>query len=96
MIEMILYIAGFSLSTWMIYGCCFPNGPIVWRYLLAFQFVFMVVLFSTVSWLLESPNYAFSNPSLHQVILMKTRWLLAHDKEDEVFQILVDLENQRR
>ena len=55
-IEMILNIAGFSLSNWMTYGFSFTKGPIAWRFPLAFQLVFMIVLFSTVPWLPESPR----------------------------------------
>ena len=55
-IEMILNIAGFSLSNWMTYGFSYTSGPISWRFPLAFQLVFMIILFSTVPWLPESPR----------------------------------------
>ncbi|MCJ1232343.1 hypothetical protein MMC14_000295 [Varicellaria rhodocarpa] len=76
-IEMILNIAGFSLSNWMTYGFSYLHGPISWRFPLAFQLIFMIILFSTVPWLPESP-----------------RWLIAHEYEDEAFQILADLEDK--
>ena len=56
-IEMILNIAGFSLSNWITYGFSFVDGPVSWRFPLAFQLIFMIVLFSTVPWLPESPRY---------------------------------------
>ena len=55
-IEMILNIAGFSISNWVTYGFSFLNGPIAWRFPLAFQFIFIIVLFATVPWLPESPR----------------------------------------
>ena len=55
-IELIMNIAGFSLSNWMTYGFSFLDGPIAWRFPLAFQLVFIIVLFSTVPWLPESPR----------------------------------------
>ena len=55
-IEMILNIAGFSLSNWMTYGFSYLHGPISWRFPLAFQLIFMIILFSTVPWLPESPR----------------------------------------
>lgn len=61
-IEMILNAADFSLSNWMTYGFSFVRGPISWRYPLAFQLVFIVVLYSTVPWLPESPRLVHSNP----------------------------------
>ena len=76
-IEMILNIAGFSLSNWVTYGFSFASGPISWRFPLAFQLVFMIILFATTPWLPESP-----------------RWLIAHDQEDEAFQIIADLEDK--
>ena len=56
-IELILNIAGFSLSNWITYGFSFLPGPIAWRFPLAFQFVFIIILFATVPWLPESPRY---------------------------------------
>lgn len=76
-IEMILNIAGFSLSNWVTFGFSYVPGPAAWRFPLAFQLVFIMILFATVPWLPESP-----------------RWLIAHEFEDEAFQILADLENK--
>lgn len=56
-IELILNIAGFSLSNWITYGFSFLPGPIAWRFPLAFQFVFIIILYATVPWLPESPRY---------------------------------------
>lgn len=58
-IELILNIAGFSLSNWMTFAFSYTSGPISWRFPLAFQLIFMIVLFSTVPWLPESPRYVF-------------------------------------
>jgi MFS family permease len=55
-LEMILNIAGFSISNWMTYGFSFLGGPISWRFPLAFQFVFIFILWATVPWLPESPR----------------------------------------
>ena len=76
-IELICNIAGFSLSNWVTYGFSYVNGPASWRFPLAFQLIFIIVLYGTVSWLPESP-----------------RWLIAHEHEDEAFQILADLEDK--
>lgn len=56
-IEMVLNIAGFSLSNWITYGFSFFGGGIAWRFPIAFQLLFMFVLFATVPWLPESPRY---------------------------------------
>ncbi|KAK3110746.1 hypothetical protein LTR53_014657 [Teratosphaeriaceae sp. CCFEE 6253] len=55
-IELILNIAGFSLSCWVTYGFSFIPGPIAWRIPLALQFIFIAILFGTVPWLPESPR----------------------------------------
>lgn len=55
-IELILNIAGFSLSNWVTFGFSFVPGPVAWRVPLAMQFIFIVVLFATVPWLPESPR----------------------------------------
>ncbi|KAB8221073.1 major facilitator superfamily domain-containing protein [Aspergillus novoparasiticus] len=37
-IELIMCIAGYSLSTWMTFAFSFLSGPVTWRFPLAFQF----------------------------------------------------------
>ncbi|KAI9687689.1 MAG: hypothetical protein M1820_010377 [Bogoriella megaspora] len=56
-IEMIMNIAGFSLSNWMTYGFSYVGGPVSWRFPLAFQFIFIFILYGTVPWLPESPRW---------------------------------------
>ncbi|KEF59429.1 uncharacterized protein A1O9_04273 [Exophiala aquamarina CBS 119918] len=60
-IELILNIAGFSLSNWVTYGFSYLGGPIAWRFPLAFQFIFIFILFATVPWLPESPRWLIAH-----------------------------------
>ncbi|KAF7290700.1 Hexose carrier protein [Mycena indigotica] len=50
-------IAGFALSNWMTYGFSFTEGSASWRFPIAFQLFFSVVLFATIPWLPESPRW---------------------------------------
>ncbi|OAP60229.1 hypothetical protein AYL99_05231 [Fonsecaea erecta] len=60
-IELILNIAGFSLSNWVTFGFSFVGGPVSWRLPLAFQFLFIVILYCTVPWLPESPRWLIAH-----------------------------------
>lgn len=60
-IELIMNIAGFSLSNWMTYGFSYVGGPISWRFPLAFQMIFIFILFGTVPWLPESPRWLIAH-----------------------------------
>ena len=60
-IELILNIAGFSLSNWVTYGFSYASGPVAWRFPLAFQFIFIFILFGTVPWLPESPRWLIAH-----------------------------------
>ena len=53
-------VAGFSLSNWMTYGFSFLSGSISWRFPIAFQLLFSIILFATVPWLPESPRWLLS------------------------------------
>ncbi|KJA15910.1 hypothetical protein HYPSUDRAFT_207495 [Hypholoma sublateritium FD-334 SS-4] len=59
--EMIMNIAGFSLSNWMTYGFSFASGSIAWRFPIAFQLLFSFILFATIPWLPESPRWLLAH-----------------------------------
>ncbi|KAJ3570705.1 hypothetical protein NP233_g4231 [Leucocoprinus birnbaumii] len=59
--EMIMNIAGFSLSNWMTYGFSFIEGSLSWRFPIAFQLVFSIILISTIPWLPESPRWLLAH-----------------------------------
>lgn len=56
-IELIMNIAGFSLSNWVTFGFSFVPGGAAWRVPLALQFIFIIILYLTVPWLPESPRW---------------------------------------
>ncbi|KAJ7689040.1 general substrate transporter [Mycena rosella] len=55
--EMVMNIAGFSLSNWMTYGFSFVQGSASWRFPIAFQLVFSVIMLGTIPWLPDSPRW---------------------------------------
>lgn len=65
-IEMIMNIAGFSLSNWVTYGFSFVGGPVSWRLPLAFQFIFIVILYGTVPWLPDSPRWLMAQGKIDE------------------------------
>ncbi|KAL8822821.1 MAG: hypothetical protein Q9191_006449, partial [Dirinaria sp. TL-2023a] len=65
-IELILNIAGFSLSNWVTYGFSYVAGPVAWRLPLAFQFLFIFVLYATVPWLPESPRWLMARGQVEE------------------------------
>ena len=65
-VELILNIAGFSLSNWITYGFSYVDGPVAWRFPLAFQFIFIFVLFATVPWLPESPRWLIAHGQIDE------------------------------
>ncbi|KAB8205809.1 general substrate transporter [Aspergillus parasiticus] len=56
-LEMVMNILGFCMVNWINYGLSFAGGAVAWRFPIAFQFMFIFVLFATVPWLPESPRW---------------------------------------
>lgn len=59
-------IAGFSLSNWVTYGFSFLGGGVAWRVPLAFQFLFIIILYATVPWLPESPRWLIAKGRIEE------------------------------
>ncbi|KAJ7725184.1 general substrate transporter [Mycena metata] len=55
--EMVMNIAGFSVSNWMTYGFSYVHGSASWRFPIAFQLVFSVIMLGTIPWLPDSPRW---------------------------------------
>ncbi|KAF9892155.1 hypothetical protein FE257_002561 [Aspergillus nanangensis] len=60
-LDMMMNIAGYALVNWINYGLSFHGGAIAWRFPIAFQFIFLFVLWGTVPWLPESPRWLMAH-----------------------------------
>ncbi|OQD77091.1 hypothetical protein PENDEC_c003G01990 [Penicillium decumbens] len=60
-LEMMMNIGGYCLVNWINYGLSFAGGAVAWRFPLAFQFIFLFVLWSTTPWLPESPRWLLAH-----------------------------------
>lgn len=93
---MMMNIAGFTLVNWINYGLSFLGGSVAWRFPLAFQFVFIFILYATVPWLPESPRSVrlliLKGISNRTQTLTGYRWLTAHGREAEALEVICCLE----
>ncbi|GAW15575.1 hypothetical protein ANO14919_049890 [Xylariales sp. No.14919] len=67
-LELWLNIAGFSLANWINYGLSFAEGSVAWRFPLAFQFFFIIILWVTVPWLPESPRWLIAHGHTEEAV----------------------------
>jgi hypothetical protein len=67
---MMMNIAGFTLCNWINYGLSFHGGSLAWRFPLAFQLIFIIVLFATVPWLPESPRWLIGHDRLDEAAIV--------------------------
>lgn len=56
-IQLIMCVVGFSVCNWLNYGLAFVGGSFGWRFPLAFQLVFLGIIWATTPWLPESPRW---------------------------------------
>ena len=57
MIEGSLITAGICISYWLDFGFSFIDSPVAWRFPIAFQIVFALIIFGTILTLPESPRW---------------------------------------
>lgn len=90
-----LLLVGFSMSNWINYGLAFVDGPVSWRFPLAFQLVFIIMIFLIIPFLPESPRYAQITP-LFSVWpnVNRFRWLIIKSRDEEALNILSDIEDK--
>lgn len=69
-VETTLNIAGFSLSNWITFAFSFIPGPVAWRFPLAFQFAFILILYATVPWLPESPRWLVAHECPDEAVVI--------------------------
>ncbi|RAL65904.1 hypothetical protein DID88_005566 [Monilinia fructigena] len=65
-VEMILNVAGFSLSNWVTYAFSFLSGPITWRFPLAFQLIFVLILYRNHPLAPESPRWLIAHGKVEE------------------------------
>ncbi|KAL7628046.1 hypothetical protein AAE478_002242 [Parahypoxylon ruwenzoriense] len=70
LLEMGLNIFGFSLSNWINYGMSFVGGSVGWRFPLALQLIFCLILFCTIPWLPESPRWLLAHGRETEAIII--------------------------
>lgn len=89
-LEMMMNIAGFTFCNWINYALSFHGGSLAWRFPLAFQLIFVVVLYVTVPWLPESPRWLINrdrHDEAHHIIAcleakeMDDPYVIAHQRE---------------
>ncbi|KAF8907034.1 general substrate transporter [Gymnopilus junonius] len=83
---MIMNVAGFSLSNWMTYGFSFLSGSISWRFPIAFQLVFSVIMLATIPWLPESPRWLLAHGRYEEgvQVLVALEGAHATDKDEVI------------
>ncbi|OAG36647.1 hypothetical protein AYO21_09122 [Fonsecaea monophora] len=70
MLEMSLHVAGFTMVNWVNFGVAHIDGGFAWRFPLALQFIFVVIIYATVWWLPESPRWLAQHNRLDEANLV--------------------------
>lgn len=60
-LQLIMCVVGFSICNWLNFGLSFVGGSFAWRFPLAFQLIFLFIIWATTPWLPESPRWLISN-----------------------------------
>lgn len=83
------------LSYWIDFGFSFLQSEIAWRFPIAFQIFFALVILAFILELPESPRYTCKHhPVQNTVILTSLRWLIYQGHEDEAINVLAALSDK--
>ncbi|CAG7934091.1 unnamed protein product [Penicillium olsonii] len=63
---LVVNVAGFCLANWVTFGFSYVEGSVNWRFPLALQLLFGIVILSTAPWLPESPRWLISKDRLEE------------------------------
>jgi len=91
-------IAGTALSNWICFGFSYLESSIQWRFPLAFQTVFAIIVLGLVPFLPESPRYLISRGKVDEGTHIIARLYALEDDDPQVIlerdHILEMLENE--
>lgn len=63
---LVVNVAGFCIANWVNFGFSYLSGGISWRFPLALQLLFGIVILSTAPWLPESPRWLISQDRIEE------------------------------
>lgn len=88
---LVLNVAGFCFANWLTFALSYADGPVAWRFPLAFQIVFAIIIAATAPFLPESPRYL---PRTELTCLANDvcRWLVSKDRHSEALEVLAAMQ----
>ncbi|KAJ5280289.1 hypothetical protein N7478_005661 [Penicillium angulare] len=63
---LVVNVAGFCLANWVTFGFSYVEGSVNWRFPLALQLLFGIVILSTAPWLPDSPRWLISKNRINE------------------------------
>ncbi|RAK97956.1 general substrate transporter [Aspergillus ibericus CBS 121593] len=63
---LVVNVAGFCIANWVDFGFSYLSGGISWRFPLALQLLFGIIILATAPWLPESPRWLISQDRIEE------------------------------
>lgn len=84
LVEGVFALSGLAVASWVNFGMFHTTGPVSWRFPIALQLVFIVIILSLTPWLPESPRYLIKKGRTEEATAIMARLMGRPETDTEV------------
>ncbi|KAJ5643313.1 uncharacterized protein N7484_005820 [Penicillium longicatenatum] len=84
LVEGVFALSGLAIASWVNFGMFYTTGSVSWRFPIALQLVFIIIIVSLTPWLPESPRYLVKKGRIEEATTIMARLLGLPEDDTQV------------